>query len=176
MTVMTAIHIHHIYLGTVKPGDEIHLHFGEPEPDGLPSKSYEAPESGGQPSKYHESPEAAMLERMKESTISGNMHGFAYADLIQKVHDGLISLGYQPVAPTARKPGHTPAQYLRWIVGREGSARAYMNTASLVFTRRDDRAKVAEMDGADPKSENITFSITTPEGAEQALAAARAVL
>jgi hypothetical protein len=170
---MTAIHIH---LGTVAPGDEIHLYFGEPEPDDHPSKSNESPESDGQPSKSDESSEAAMLVRMLESTRTGNMHGFAYPDLIQQVHDGLIGLGYQPVAPTARKPGHTPGQYLRWIVGGEGPSRAYMNTASLGFSRRDDMARVAGLPGAKEMPNYITFSITTPEGVEQALAAARAVL
>ena len=72
MTV-TQIHIH---LGSIEPGSEVHLYFGEPEPDGRPSKS-------------QESPEAAMLTRMLANARTGNMHGTADPDLIQKVYDGL---------------------------------------------------------------------------------------
>ena len=153
----------HIHLGSVEPDTEAHHHFGEPEP-------------GGRPSKSHESPEAAVLARMLASARTGNMHGIADPDLIQKVYDGLISLGYQPVAPSVRKPGRKPEPYIRWIVGGEGAAKASLNTASLGFGRRDDIAKVAGLPGAKVKSDYVLFPILTPEGVEQALAAARAVL
>ena len=112
---MTQIHIH---LGPVEPGTEIHLYLGEPEPDGRPSKS-------------DESPEVAMLARMLASARTGNMQGYADPGLIQKVYDGLISLGYQPVAPSVHKLGRKPEQYLRWIANGAGPTRAYLNTASL---------------------------------------------
>jgi hypothetical protein len=159
---MTTSHVH-IHLGRPEPGTEIHIHFDEPEPDGHPSKS-------------HESPEAAMLDRMLTSARTGNMQGYADPSLIQKVYDELISLGYQPVAPSPRKPGRTPEQYLRWIANGEGPTRAYLNTASLGFSRRDDIAKVARLPGAEGRADFVKFSILTPKEAEQALAAARAVL
>lgn len=153
----------HIHLGSIGPGTEVHVYFGEPEPDGRPAKS-------------HKSPEATMLARMLASARTGNMQGIADPDLIQKVYDGLISLGYQPAAPSVRKLGHKPEQYLRWIVGEEGPTRAYLNTASLGFSRRDDKAKVAGLPGAKVRPDYVMFSILTSEGVEQALAAARAVL
>lgn len=159
---MTASHIH-IHLGSVEPGTEVHLHFGGPELDSNPSEPYE-------------SPEAAMLARMLASARTGNMVGFADPDLIQKVHDELIGLGYQPTAPSVRKPGRKPDQYLRWRAAGEGPTRAYLNSASLGFSRRDDMAKVAQLPGAKVKPDYVTFSIVTPEEAEQALAAAKAVL
>jgi hypothetical protein len=159
---MTATQVH-IHLGSVEPGTEVHLYFGEPEPDGHTSKS-------------HESPEAAMLARMLASARTGNMQGIADPGLIQKVYDGLISLGYQPTAPSVRKLGRKPEQYLRWIAGGEGPTRAYLNTASLGFSRRDDKAKVTGLPGAKVRPDYVMFSILTPEEVERALDAARAVL
>jgi hypothetical protein len=110
--------------------------------------------------------------------VAASQHAAPLADpsLIQKVYDELISLGYQPVAPSPRKPGRTPEQYLRWIANGEGPTRAYLNTASLGFSRRDDIAKVARLPGAEGRAGFVKFSILTPKEAEQALAAARAVL
>jgi hypothetical protein len=159
---MTASHIH-IHLGSVEPGTEVHLHFDGPEPDDNPAEPYETPEE-------------AMLARMLTSARTGNMVGYADPDLIQKVHDELIGLGYQPTAPITRIPGRTPDQYLRWRAAGEGPTRAYLNTASLGFSRRDDMAKVALLRGARVKPDYVTFSIVTPQEAEQALAAAKAVL
>jgi hypothetical protein len=117
-----------------------------------------------------------MLSRMLASARTGNMQGIADPGLIQKVYDGLISLGYEPTAPSVRKLGRKPEQYLRWMAGGDGPTRAYLNTASLGFSRRDDKAKVAGLAGAKVKPDYVTFSILTPVEVEQALAAARAVL
>ena len=77
-----------------------------------------------------------MLARMLASARSGNMQGIANGDLIQKVYNGLISLGYQPALPSVRKLGRKTEQYLRWIIGGRGEAQCFPKQRQPRVVRR----------------------------------------
>lgn len=147
----------HIYLGTPEPGVHVHIHLGD---------------LGDEASK----------QVTREPTVEGNLkrlkdYNSAHAENIQAAYDGLVALGLTPHVPITRNPGQTVQPYLRWTHDNHPSGSvAYLNAATLSFAGKNDLARVVRLPGAADRGSEVRFSILSPEGVAQALAATRLVV
>ena len=149
-------HVHlHLDLDDVEPGEEIHLHL-----------HLGAPAAGASAEVTAEPSVEAMLKRLMDYDNAAN---------VRAAYEGLSGLGLTPHVPTTRKAGSKVQPYLRWTHGESDVTVVYLNAVSATFARKSDLGKVAALPGAQAKRE-VRFSILTPEGVQQALAAVRLVI
>ena len=93
---------------------------------------------------------------------------------VRAAYEGLSGLGLTPRVARPREGGKPPA-YLLWSRGESGAGEVYLYASRVEFTREAAKAKVASLPGA-IQAREVRFSILTPEGVQQALAAVRAVI
>jgi len=149
----------HVHLGNLEPGVVVHLYLGD-------SENKDSTEVTVEPTIE------ANLKRLKDWDS-------ANAQNIQSAYDGLKALGLTPYPAGSRnpRPGAYVQPYLRWTHPSHPSGSVgYLNAATFSFAGKNDLPRVKRLDGAMDRGTEVRFSITSPEGVKQALAAVKLIV
>ena len=112
-------------------------------------------------------PVEAMLKRFES---------FDPASPARAVASELARLGYVGSPPRARAGTSSAAAYIRWVyVGRVRKVTFYENSASLLNDADRERDSLLTLPGAEAHSRSVYFPFSSPDGVQNAIAAAQAL-
>lgn len=143
----------HVYVPAgLAESQDIHIHITQPGDEAL------------------QAPDVTAADQLARMAASGSA-----SPQLKAAAEALQALGYELRAPKLRRPGTKPREkYLR-IMHPAYTAHGigFLTLSSVGFSRRSDRDRLADLDGAQLTERDVVFSIAT--GIDQALSAARLI-